>query len=122
MKLSKELVSRVVSLGQVVDERAVIPIDPAQRMGARVQAEAFPARPEPLRLAVELHALALTPQLTKELPAWHRIPSGYEGFSSLHFDKPLPADPTRCCTATRGRRNLEGRPAGCHRLAAVELV
>ena len=91
MKLSEELVDRVATLGHVVDERSVILIDPAQRIDACVRAEAFPSRPEHLHLGVELSALALTPRLTKELPNWHRTPSVYEGFSNVHFDKPLTA-------------------------------
>lgn len=98
MKLSEELVNRVATFGQVVDERAVILIDPAQRIDAYVRAEVFPSRPEHLHLGVKLHALALTPRLTEELPHWHRTPSAYEGFSSVQFDKPLIADPSTTIT------------------------
>ena len=91
---SDELVKRVATLGQVLDEKAVILIDAAQRIDAWFRAEAFPAQPQHLHLGVEIHALALTPRLLDELPAWHRTPSLYHGFSNVEFNKPLTADPS----------------------------
>jgi hypothetical protein len=89
MKLSEDLVSCVESLAQMVDARAVILIDEAHRIDACVRAEVFPSRPERLHLEIGVPTLALTPQLLKEFPAWHRTTSPYQGFSTVHFEKPL---------------------------------
>jgi hypothetical protein len=91
---SDELVKRVATLGRVLDEKAVILIDDAQRIDAWFRAEAFPAQPQHLHLGVEIHALALTPRLLDELPEWRRTPSPYHGFSNVEFNKPLTADPS----------------------------
>ena len=95
MKLSDELVQQVATLGRVMDESAVILIDDAQRIDAWVRAETFPSEPIHLQLGVEVHALALTPTLMRELPALERGPSPYRGFSSVKFERPLTAGPTR---------------------------
>ena len=86
---SERLVEQVATLGQVLDERAVILIDDAQRIEAWVRADTFPSHPIHLQLGAEVRALALTPTLLRELPAWHRTSSPYPGFSSIRFETPL---------------------------------
>jgi len=92
--LSDELVDRVATVGRVLDESAIILIDGAQRIDAVVRADAFPSQSLHLNLGVGVRALALTPELVRELPAWHLTPSTYRGFSGVQFEKPLTTGPT----------------------------